>query len=82
MIMTMTSEELRAAALTLPARDRARLAHDLLNSLDGPADPGVDAAWIAELGRRAHEIAEGAVQPVDWSVVRDRIASRLRERRP
>ena len=80
-IISMSTDELRSAALSLPTEDRANLAKDLLQSLHGPADPNVDAAWLAEVERRAHEIADGTVEPVDWEVARERIARRLRERR-
>ncbi len=76
----MSTEDLRNAVLTLSAGERAKLAHDLLRSLDGPADSDVDAAWIEEIERRARELADGSVQPVDWEVARERIARRLRER--
>ena len=80
-MMTMTTDELRNAALTLPMKERAKLAHDLLRSLDEPTDPDVDAAWVKEIERRARELAEGSVEAVDWEVARKRIARRLRERR-
>lgn len=77
----MSTDELRDAALTLPTKERAKLAQDLLRSLDGPADPDVDAVWIKEIERRARELADGSVRPVDWEIARTRIARRLRERR-
>ncbi len=79
--MHMSADDLRKAVLTLPARERADLARELLRSLDGPPDPDVDGAWISEIERRARELADGSVQPVDWEVARERIARRLRERR-
>ena len=80
-MMAMSTDPLREAALTLPTKERAKLAHDLLRSLDEPADTDVDAAWIKEIDRRARELADGSVQPVDWEATRQRIARRLRERR-
>jgi hypothetical protein len=50
-------------------------------SLDDPADPDVEKAWTQEIERRARELADESVQPVDWEVARERIARRLRERR-
>ncbi len=75
----MSADELRAAALMLSSKERAKLAQDLLRSLDGPEDPDAEAAWIAEAVRRAREVADGSVQPVDWEIVRERVARRLRE---
>lgn len=77
----MGAEELRDAALLLPPKERAKLAQDLLRSLDGPEDTDVEAAWIAEAERRARELADGTVQGIDWDIVRERVAQRLRERR-
>ncbi len=78
----MSVDELLNAALTLPAKERAKLVHDLLRSLDGPADAAAEAAWAAEIERRARELDERSVEPVDWETARERIARRLRERRP
>jgi putative addiction module component (TIGR02574 family) len=76
----MSSDQLRATALALPREERAELARELLSSLD-EAGEDVDAAWAAEITRRARELADGTVEPVDWEVARERIARRLRERR-
>jgi putative addiction module component (TIGR02574 family) len=76
----MSSDELREAALTLPPSERAKLAHDLLRSLDGPADLDVDAAWVREVERRATELADGSVEPIPWDEARERILQRLRSR--
>jgi putative addiction module component (TIGR02574 family) len=78
----MSSDDVRSAALTLPAIERAKLAHELLRSLDGPDDSEVESCWIEEIERRARELAEGSVEAVDWEQARERIARRLRERRP
>ncbi|MCA9727759.1 MAG: addiction module protein [Candidatus Eisenbacteria bacterium] len=77
----MNTDKLREAALALPADQRAHLAYDLLHSLEGPPDPDVDSAWIAEIEKRARELADGTVVPVDWADARERIRQRLRERR-
>ena len=77
----MSSDDLRIAALALPPEDRAKLAQDLLRSLDEPAEADIEAAWLSEITRRASEIADGSVQAVDWEIARERIANRLRQRR-
>jgi hypothetical protein len=38
-------ESVTSATMTLPERERAKLAHDLVASLDGPADVSVAEAW-------------------------------------
>ncbi|MEW6746281.1 MAG: addiction module protein [Planctomycetota bacterium] len=77
----MNAKKLLEAALSLSPEERAHLAHDLLQSLDGPAEPGSDCAWIAEIEKRARELADGTVVPVDWIGARERIRRRLHEKR-
>jgi len=52
-------------ALELSADERAALAHDLLVSLDGPADSDAAQAWEAEITRRLDELERGQGQTVD-----------------
>ncbi len=75
----MRSDDLKSAALALPRDGRAQLAEELIRSLD--SEPLADDVWTREVVRRAREIADGTVQPVDWDVARERIARRLGERR-
>jgi putative addiction module component (TIGR02574 family) len=60
------------AALTLPQAERAELAHQLLVSLDEPADdPAVVAAeWASEIERRVAGIAAGDTEGISWDEVR------------
>lgn len=53
--------ELSAQARTLPPEQRARLAEELLASLD-PRETEIDAAWDEELRRRIDEVERGMVQ--------------------
>ncbi len=55
--------ELSFQAMALPPQDRARLAEELLATLD-PHEPDVDAAWDEELRRRIAEVEHGTVQLV------------------
>ncbi len=55
--------ELSAQAKALPPEERARLAEELLASLD-PHEVEVEAAWDEELRRRIDEVEHGAVQVV------------------
>jgi putative addiction module component (TIGR02574 family) len=77
----MSSDELHAAALALPTSERARLAHDLLASLDEQPFEDVEAAWAQEISRRAQELDDGVVEPVDAEAALDRVQQRLQERR-
>lgn len=77
----MTSAALKHAldlALELPDEDRAALAHDLLASLDGPADPDAAEAWEAEIARRVDELESCRVQTVGAEEALRRIDDRLR----
>jgi putative addiction module component (TIGR02574 family) len=78
--VTETAEALREALLKLPVEDRAELAAELLASLDGPPDDGVEEAWNAEIERRVGEVDSGAVKLDEWSDVRARLEHRLRKR--
>ncbi len=69
----MTKSALFDKALTLPTRDRARLARKLISSLDGPSDPEAAAAWALEIERRAKEVKDGSVKLIDWVVIRKRL---------
>lgn len=53
---TAQLETVRAEALALSETERARLASDLVASLDGPADPGLADAWDLEICKRINEI--------------------------
>jgi putative addiction module component (TIGR02574 family) len=77
----MSTEELLAQVLRLPRQERARLAEELLSSLEEPEDEEVAAAWAPELERRSREVAEGKVQTVAWGTARTEILKELEERR-
>lgn len=76
----MSTDELLAEALRLSRRERARVAEELLSSLE-EADDDVAVAWADELERRSREIAEGRVQPVTWETARTEIVRELEHRR-
>lgn len=56
--------ELSQRARQLAPEDRARLAQELLASLERELAPEVDAAWDAELRKRVAEVEAGAVKLV------------------
>jgi putative addiction module component (TIGR02574 family) len=59
--MSTLVDELSARAKALPAEDRARLAEELLESLQGEADVEAEAAWERDIERRVAEIESSAV---------------------
>ena len=67
--------ELSAQARALSPEQRARLAEELLASLD-PHESEVEAAWDEELRRRIDEVERGAVQllPADQAFAQVRRA--------
>ena len=65
MMNTAQLESITSAAMTLPERERAKLAHDLVASLDGPADISVAEAWDTEVCRRIKEIESGKTELLD-----------------
>ncbi len=76
----MSKEELLAEVLRLPRTERARLAEDVLSSLE-ESDEQIASAWISELERRSNEVAQGRVQLVDWETARGEILNELEHRR-
>ena len=76
----MSTDELLAQALRLPRPERARLAEEMLASLE-EADEQVAAAWAEELERRSGDLEEGRVQALEWETVRAQILDELGQRR-
>ena len=57
--MTALVDELSQRARALSPEDRARLADELLASLDEDSSPDTEQAWEQEIGRRVEEIRSG-----------------------
>jgi putative addiction module component (TIGR02574 family) len=56
--------------LNLTAENRAELAGKLLESIEEPADEGVEEAWAAEIERRMTDYRAGRVKTIPWAEVR------------
>jgi putative addiction module component (TIGR02574 family) len=76
----MSTEELLAKALQLSRPERARVAQELLASLE-ETDEAVAVAWAQELERRSRELDDGTVVGSPWEKVRDDLKAKLAERR-
>ena len=63
--MPSESTDVLSPALALPVQERARIAHELILSLDDGADADAVEAWVAELEKRAREVRFGAVKTAD-----------------
>jgi putative addiction module component (TIGR02574 family) len=72
-----TLEKVRSEALRLSEAERAELAHSLVESLDGPADPNAESAWDAEIVRRLAEIDGGTAELIDREEMRRRMRARM-----
>jgi putative addiction module component (TIGR02574 family) len=71
--MTKATQAVLAEALRLEPKARAELASELLASLDGPADPDVEAAWAAEIEQRVAALEAGNLKLEPWEEVKRRI---------
>lgn len=76
--MTDPVAELSQRAKELAPEDRARLAEELLASLEGELEPDVDAAWDAELVKRIADVDSGAVKLLPADEVFERVRHSLR----
>jgi len=76
--MALSLAELEREVTRLSPEERARLIALLIHSLE-PADEGdVEAAWEAEVLRRAREIEEGKTVPVPAEEALERARRNLR----
>lgn len=69
--------ELTERAKALAPQDRARLAEELLATLDS-SDDGVEAAWDTEIRKRIDEVENGTVQPISAEQAFARVRQALR----
>lgn len=74
--MTTDVRQLLDQALELSDEERATLAGWLIESLEGEAPEGVEAAWRREIEQRVTDLEAGEVDTVPWNVVKDRLAQR------
>ena len=75
--MSVDASKVRDEALSLPSASRARLAAELLDSLDedDEHDPvEAEAAWGTEIEERVRQLDSGEVKAVPWSQARARIS--------
>ncbi len=74
--MPPEAADLLTNALGLPLRERAKIAHELLLSLDEGSDGDAAEAWVAELLQRVRDVRSGSVATEDWETVKARLAQR------
>lgn len=76
--MASPARQLESKALSLPPRERARLAELLISSLDTEHDADAEKAWVREGERRLQELREGKVKGKPAEVVFRKARSALR----
>lgn len=77
-----TADDLREAVLALPSHDRARIASELLASLDSETvdESEIDELWSAETQRRAAMLDAGDARTLTWGEIEQRFANRRAQR--
>jgi putative addiction module component (TIGR02574 family) len=77
-----TADDLRTEVLALPAHDRARIATELLASLDSEAvdENEIDELWSTEIQRRAAMLDTGEAGTLTWGEIEQRFAERRAQR--
>lgn len=75
--MASALAELEEKVRTLSQSDKAALIRVLIGELDGPPEPGVEQAWIAEAKRRHQELLDGRVKGVPGEQVFENIRALL-----
>ena len=76
--MSTVVAEIESRIRELSREDKADLIRSLIAELDGPADAGVERAWLEEAQRRHREVVEGKVQPVPGERVFANLRTRLK----
>ena len=74
--MTATLNDLAAAVVKLPTKERAFLAEELLASLD---DAKLEKNWAEEAKRRRDDVRSGRVKPIESEDVYRRIEDLLKK---
>jgi len=72
----MATAEMLAEMLELPEEERARLALELLRSLDGDPEQGIEEAWDAEIERRSAEVDAGTAETITLKEYREHVRQR------
>jgi len=79
--MTAAAKQIIDAALKLEPAERERIAHELLESIDGSSDAEISPAWEAEIQQRLRKIEAGEAAFVSGDEVFARAEAILRGER-
>ncbi len=77
--MARSLQQIQEEIRGLSASEKEALVRVLLEDLDEPTDPAIDAAWLAEAQRRSAQIDEGTVSCIPAEDVFRRIEASLRK---
>jgi len=76
--MSTALAEIEEKIRALSQSDKAALIRLLIDELDGPPDPDIEKAWVAEAKRRHQELLDGRVKGIPgeqvFANVRDLLA--------
>ena len=72
----MAATDVLTEILRLPAEERAKLALELIRSLDGERDADPAAAWDEEIERRGAEVEAGAAETMSLDEYRAHLRAR------
>lgn len=75
--MATVLAELEEKVRALSQNDKAALIRVLIGELDGPPEPGVEKAWIAEAKRRHQELLDRRVKGVPGEQVFENVRALL-----
>lgn len=75
--MQTETDRIAERALRLTTIDRARLADQLVDSLDGSALSEIDRLWANEARRRRDEVRSGEVEPIPGEEALRRVREEL-----
>lgn len=73
----MNTKDVALEALSLPVNARAKLALELIESLDNLTPMEIEALWIEEAVRRADQIDAGVVELIDSKTVSAQVRALL-----
>jgi len=68
--MTLSTDQLIAAALAMPDPDRLEIADALLASIKSQSPHPFAVEWQKEIRRRSEDLRTGKQQPIPWSDVK------------
>ena len=72
----MAVPDMLTEMLRLPVEERARLALELIRSLDADPEDGVAEAWDAEIDRRGAEVEAGTAEEMTLDEYRAHVRQR------